>query len=198
MKTILCYGDSNTWGSQGQGARMPHEQQWPHILKKLLGDDFYVVQEGLGGRVAGSFEHDDPAKNGKDSFEVIYRSAAPVDLVIIGLGANDLKTKYGQSAEDIFSNLMWYVAKTEELKGRNYVVVPKIMYVTPANFDADKNYYDADEAVRQELIQKLEASGYPVIILNSMELAGDKLHFTEADHQKIAKLVVEKVKELGL
>ena len=196
MKTILCYGDSNTWGSQGKAQRMPHAQQWPNILATLLGDNFYVVQEGLGGRVAGNFVHGDPAKNGKDSFEVIYRSAAPVDLVIIGLGANDLKKMYGQSADEIFNNLMWYAAEADILKDRNAGVVPKIMYVTPANFDSDKSYYEADETVRQELIEKLLATNYPVVVLNDMELVEDKLHFTEADHQKIARLVAEKVEEI--
>jgi len=196
MKTILCYGDSNTWGSQGQHRRLPHAQQWPNILGSLLGDDFHVVQEGLGGRVAGNFDLEDRARNGKDSFEVIYRSAAPVDLVVIALGGNDLKTKYGQSAADIFDNLMWYPSQMEALKERNDGVMPKVMFVTPANYDSRKDYYEADETIRQELIQKLEASDYPVVVLNGMELVEDKLHFSAADHQKIAKLVEEKVKEL--
>ena len=54
MKTLVCFGDSNTWGyvPGSDGERFPREQRWPVDLQRLLGDDWDVIAEGLGGRTA--------------------------------------------------------------------------------------------------------------------------------------------------
>ena len=51
MKTILCYGDSNTWGynAETQG-RFPPESRWPNVLARELGDGYTIIPEGLNGR----------------------------------------------------------------------------------------------------------------------------------------------------
>ncbi|WP_156120562.1 hypothetical protein [Neosynechococcus sphagnicola] len=51
MKTILCYGDSLTWGFEpGTGNRMPFPQRWPGILQQLLGAKGRIIEEALNGR----------------------------------------------------------------------------------------------------------------------------------------------------
>ena len=50
MKTILCFGDSNTFGTNPSGGRWPREIRWPGRLQQLLGNEFYVIEEGCGGR----------------------------------------------------------------------------------------------------------------------------------------------------
>jgi lysophospholipase L1-like esterase len=60
MKTILCYGDSNTWGYIPlSGERHDHQTRWPMVLWRLLtnGTDwedppYWVVEEGLNGRTS--------------------------------------------------------------------------------------------------------------------------------------------------
>src|SRR6266516_4181770 len=43
--TILCFGDSNTWGyPPGGGERLPRDIRWPGALQRLLG----VVPEHVG------------------------------------------------------------------------------------------------------------------------------------------------------
>jgi lysophospholipase L1-like esterase len=102
MKTILCYGDSNTWGydpvSRG---RYDHTQRWTRILQKLLGDRYHVVEEGQNGRTT---VHDDPVegqKNGMAYLLPCLESHHPVDLVVLMLGTNDLKQRFSQPASDI-------------------------------------------------------------------------------------------------
>ena len=49
MKTILCYGDSNTYGLKSDLlTRYPRDKRWTGILQKRLGEEFYVIEEGLG------------------------------------------------------------------------------------------------------------------------------------------------------
>ena len=97
MKKILIYGDSNTWGDNFfLGKRIDDDKQWANILQKKLESEYKVIQEGLPGRIAGNFDIEEPYKNGKDSFLSIYKSHAPIDILIIALGSNDLQIKYNK------------------------------------------------------------------------------------------------------
>lgn len=52
--TILCFGDSNTFGQRPDtNARYDESVRWPRRLGALLADEtrqYYVIEEGLGGR----------------------------------------------------------------------------------------------------------------------------------------------------
>ena len=102
MKTILCYGDSNTWGyDPATATRFPLEKRWPSVLAKKLGPDFLVIPEGLNGRTT---VWDDPIevdKNGAAYLPPCLQSHKPLDLVIIMLGTNDLKGRFSVGAADI-------------------------------------------------------------------------------------------------
>lgn len=103
MKTILCYGDSNTWGFDPETReRFPEDVRWPGVLRARLGDDYRVIEEGLSGRTT---LWDDPIegvhKNGRTYLRPCLESHSPVDLVMIMLGTNDLKSRFGSSASDI-------------------------------------------------------------------------------------------------
>ena len=89
MKTILCYGDSNTWGLNPETlTRYAPDVRWPGILKQELGSDYAIIEEGLSGRTT---VWDDPLegyKNGKTYLSPCLNSHKPLDLVIIMLGTN--------------------------------------------------------------------------------------------------------------
>lgn len=93
MKTILCYGDSLTWGYSADGSgRHAYEDRWPSVLSAGLGDGFNVVAEGLNGRTTAYDDHlADCDRNGARLLPTILQSHYPLDLVIIMLGANDMK-----------------------------------------------------------------------------------------------------------
>ncbi len=51
IKTVLCYGDSNTWGFDPEtGERFAPDVRWPGLLRRSLGEGYWVIEEGLGGR----------------------------------------------------------------------------------------------------------------------------------------------------
>jgi len=93
MKTILCYGDSLTWGYNPVGpSRHAYEDRWPSVLQARLGEEVRVIAEGLNGRTT-SFDDwvADADRNGARLLPTILATHAPLDLVIIMLGANDMK-----------------------------------------------------------------------------------------------------------
>jgi lysophospholipase L1-like esterase len=94
LKTILCFGDSNTWGwiPGPDGDRYPPEVRWPGVLQERLGDNYRVVEEALNGRMTVWDDPYEPVhdKNGKRHLAVALESHKPIDLVILMLGTNDL------------------------------------------------------------------------------------------------------------
>ncbi len=94
MKTILAYGDSITWGSDPTrgGARHSVSHRWPDVLAGELGAGFTVIAEGLRGRTTAYDEHcADCDRNGARFLPTALYTHAPLDLVILALGTNDLK-----------------------------------------------------------------------------------------------------------
>jgi Lysophospholipase L1 and related esterases len=93
MKSVLCYGDSLTWGYDPQNLdRHPYEDRWPSVLQKALGPSVNVIAEGLNGRTTAYDDHlADAERNGVKLLPSVLESHAPIDLVIIMLGTNDMK-----------------------------------------------------------------------------------------------------------
>lgn len=103
MKQILCFGDSNTWGYDGEsGERLPFTVRWTGRLQKAYeGKDVRIIEEGLCGRTT-VFE--DPFRQGRRGtalLPTLLETHHPVDLVVLMLGTNDCKTIFGASAEVI-------------------------------------------------------------------------------------------------
>ncbi|MGX5722445.1 SGNH/GDSL hydrolase family protein [Shinella zoogloeoides] len=93
MKTVLCYGDSLTWGYNAEALdRHSFEDRWPSVLAKALGPEVTVIAEGLNGRTTAYDDHmADCDRNGARILPTILHSHDPIDLVIILLGTNDMK-----------------------------------------------------------------------------------------------------------
>jgi lysophospholipase L1-like esterase len=102
MPVIVAFGDSNTWGyDPASGGRFPRAQRWPAVLQRELGPDFEVIAEGLNGRTTVHDDPIEPYRCGADALPPCLMSHAPVDLVILALGCNDLKKRFSVSAFDI-------------------------------------------------------------------------------------------------
>jgi len=93
MKTILCYGDSLTWGFNAEIlTRHQYADRWPSVLESGLDGRARLIAEGLNGRTTA---YDDNLagedRNGARVLPTILGTHSPLDLVIIMLGSNDMK-----------------------------------------------------------------------------------------------------------
>lgn len=105
-KTILCFGDSNTWGARPDAdARYPRSIRWPAVLQSLLGDKYEVISEGLCGRTLVALDPEKPQRCGINALQGILESADPIDFLIIMLGTNDVKSTYNLNSEQIAEHL---------------------------------------------------------------------------------------------
>ncbi len=135
MKTILCYGDSNTWGFATvprPDERYAPEERWPGVLARELGPRWTVVAEGLSGRTT---VHPDPVEgpwlDGSAYLMPCLRSHRPLDAVAVMLGTNDLKHRFAVPAVDIaegVGRLLTIVRQSEAGPGGG---APKALVICP-------------------------------------------------------------------
>jgi lysophospholipase L1-like esterase len=172
VKTLVCFGDSNTWGhiAGSGGERFPREQRWPVILQQLLGDDWEVIAEGLGGRTATFERADAEGRNGLPYLLPCLHSHAPVDLVVIFLGTNDVNFMDDDRVARCVARLVEVTRRAE---------VDDVLVVCPPPFDG----HDLEASFREELdCTVVVAPPYPV-------LNGDVEHLDAAGHEALARTV---------
>ncbi len=135
---IICFGDSNTHGyCAATGGRFSEDERWPRLLEKLLGESYLVLEEGLSGRTTC---YNDPIHEGLSGLDYIYpclMSHEPVDLLIIMLGTNDTKERFGSSAACIALGLKRLIAKAIATTDCWRNGHPNILIVTPKNIDKE-------------------------------------------------------------
>nr|WP_325300501.1 GDSL-type esterase/lipase family protein [uncultured Dysosmobacter sp.] len=138
-KHIICLGDSNTHGycadpsdcADPALARFNESERWTCLLQKALGDEYLVIEEGLSGRTT---VFQDPLYEGLDALHYLYpclKSHEPVSLLIIMLGTNDTKERFGVNPFAIGLGMRRLVqkAKTVDCWGPNGT--PNILVVAP-------------------------------------------------------------------
>lgn len=100
--TVLCFGDSNTWGADPEtDSRHAYRDRWTTVLAAELGGEYRVIPEGLNGRTTVLEDPLDQDRAGIRMLPALLQSHKPLNLVIIMLGTNDCKTRFAMSAEEI-------------------------------------------------------------------------------------------------
>lgn len=138
MKRILCYGDSNTYGSNPDGGRWDEHTRWPGLLSDKLGFERYrVIEEGMGGRTTIWDDPIEPNRNGLAALPISLQSHRPLDLVVIALGTNDCKTHLNASPKLIARGAEMLVDAVRTYRYGDGYPVPRILLVSPIHIAAD-------------------------------------------------------------
>lgn len=137
MHTVVCFGDSNTWGCPPYANiaqtpdRIAFDRRWAQVMQRALEQPAVVIEEGLSGRTT---VFDDPIegvhKNGTRTLIPVLETHAPMNLLIIMLGTNDFKEQFAISA---FNSARGALTLIQMVKG-HYALVergPEILVVTP-------------------------------------------------------------------
>lgn len=206
MKTILCYGDSNTWGYDPvTGGRFEREERWPGVLARELGDGYQVIEEGLNGRTTVWDDPIDAYRNGREYLIPCLESHAPLDLVVIALGVNDLKARLGVSASDIADGAGALVETVHKSATGPAGGAPEVLLLGPPPVgelgDSDEMFEGALEKSRG--FSKHYARVADKYGCGLLDLAGlvsvsdlDGVHFEASEHEKIGREVGARAKEM--
>ena len=206
---VLCFGDSNTWGAAPDGSgRWPYDVRWPGVLAATLGEDYTVLESGLGGRTT---VFDDPTsdyRNGKHALPMILQTHMPLDIVVIMLGTNDLKGRFSASAFDIADGARYLlnIALASNAGIDDAAPIPLLVCPPPLAPNVDKIVNSGAFRSMLEKSQELAANYERVatelgvafldagtVIETSMI---DGVHLDENAHRLLAEAVAEKVRAL--
>lgn len=200
MKTVLCFGDSITWGyNPKDGTRYSFEQRWPGILELESEGEIRVVEEALPGRTINTDSPYLPSRNGAKALEMVLETHSPIDIVIIMLGTNDLWLGFDYSASQITTDclsLVWTVQKGQ--CGPDYGA-PEILLISPPSLGKlspfMQLFFKGRVKASKELsaLYKTGAKAAGVKFLDASRhvkaSSSDGVHIDEGEHRKLARAV---------
>jgi len=213
MKVIVCYGDSNTWGYKPEKTppkpgfgRFGYNERWPGILQRLLGKDYKVEEEGLNGRTTAFDDPFNPNLNGMKFLDCCLMINAPLDLLIITLGTNDMKEYFSVSPFHVAMGLEQLILKALSgqygPKGKN----PEILVIAPQPIREDVakkwtgNIFGNGCLEKSRAISKEYQRIAKIYHCHFLDIAGyvenselDGVHLDAANHEKFAQAVYKKI-----
>lgn len=206
MHSILCYGDSNTWGCPPYASitqapeRIPHARRWPNVMGGALPLPVWINEEGLSGRTT---VFDDPIegehKNGLRGIISSIETHAPLELVIMMLGTNDFKEQFRATS---FTSARGMLTLVQAIRG-HFALASKgveILIVTPPSItEAAEPAMWKDSAKRAVdhayyLSQVAERTGCFHFDSNSViEVGEDGVHIDAASHEVLGRALAPEV-----
>lgn len=204
MKTVLCFGDSNTFGyiPGSGGLQYAADVRYPGVLRRLLGDDFSVAEDGLSGRTTVFDKDDLPGRKGLDYIEDSVRDAN-ADILLILLGTNDCKAQFEANAKTIADGM-------EALADIAKSVNPDIKIIFAAPFPIGRealvlaDYYNefsitTSHELAGEYDARAKMNGYGFADAGKVVTADplDGEHTTPEGHRALAELFAEKIREVA-
>lgn len=207
MKTVLCYGDSNTYGyDPATGGRYDADTRWPCVLGRILGDGYEVVEEGCNGRTTVFDDPNDDWKVGLDYIKGIVCSHRPVDILVIMLGSNDMKICYNASCSTISEGMRAVVKAAVDTLVYKQKYAPEVIIVSPPEITEDvingpfAGSFDEACCEKSRNLAKYYlsvASDLGVGFLNAAEYIRpskkDGLHLTADAHKCLAEAVASMI-----
>ena len=204
MKTILCYGDSNTWGCSDAGPfRYGLHSRWPGVLQDELGPDYYVIEEGLPGRTTVLDDPYEDWKNGLLYLRPCLDSHNP-DIVLILLGTNDLKRRFDIGAWDIAQGAAKLVQTARSMPVTLSHSAPEVCLLAPPPVLEIGPYSTMFEGAAPksrklpELYRQVAAdAGVHFFDASSVVAPSptEGLHWREEDHKKLGKALTKFVRD---
>lgn len=207
MKHILCFGDSNLFGTNPSGGRWPLEVRWTGLLSNALGEGYRIIEEGLGGRTT---VFDDPLeenRNGSKQLPIMLHSHRPLDLVIISLGTNDCKTMFNADARIIAKALEKLALMVKNYPYGEYYPIPQVLVISPihtgdhvedsvfASFDHTSHLLSKSLAPAIKSMAKKNNLLFLDASLFAQSSTIDQLHMDREGHASLAKAIFPLVLE---
>lgn len=199
MKTILCYGDSNTYGyNPSNNGRYQKKDRWVSILQEKLGKDYEVIPEGLNGRTTAYDRPDGAYQNGLPYLQACLRTHHPLDYVVFMLGTNDCANFMNLTSKDIQLGMEKLINVTiDEVKLMQENECKIVVVVPAAISDNYKNSFfafqlDEDSYKKSRELVKLYkdlCDKYDCLYLDCSDLQveeSDGEHLTLESHKQLA------------
>ncbi|MGN8859839.1 GDSL-type esterase/lipase family protein, partial [Catenibacterium mitsuokai] len=170
---IVCYGDSNTYGFNPlDGGR--YEINWVDIVRENYKDDF-VVNAGLNGRLAEPRQF---------LYDVTLRQYAPIGLLIIMLGTNNV---------DHLEPIDHIKVGLHVMLRRALSKAEHILLLAPPYLRNDEERYQRSKELNKKLKVLADSFHADFIDVEDVitELSFDGIHLTQKGHEQLGKTIVD-------
>lgn len=210
-RRILCFGDSNTWGFDGRdGGRFDEDTRWTGLLQKALGPAYTIIEEGQNSRTILA---EDPILGDKIGGRYILpclESQRPLDLLILMLGTNDLKARFGLTAYNICQAMDTFLRRVRSTVDYDPLLQGmKILLLAPPHLgegiltaEGCENFRGAVGLQHSKELAALYrplAEKYGCAFLDAAQFAAaappDYIHMDAENHARLAKALAERIPE---
>lgn len=209
-RSVLCFGDSNTHGTPpvphlGASGRYDRQTRWPAVMAGHLGADWHVVEEGHPGRTT---VHDDPIegahRNGIAVLPSMLESHKPIDVVILMLGTNDLKSRFSVNPTDIALSLERLIGVIRSFACGPNTTNPGILLVAPPpiiEVGCLAEMFEGGQAKSHGLAASIAAAAAraKVSFLDAGAYIAvspiDGIHYDELAHSTLALVLAQAIRE---
>ena len=205
MRTILCFGDSNTYGYRPDtGERYAEDTRWTGILREKLKDrKIEVIEEGLVGRTTVFEDSIRPGRKGIDYLVPLLETHAPVDQLVLMLGTNDCKSIYKASPEVIGLGIERLIKGARAFNPKLEILLISPIYlgddVWKEEYDPEFDQESVQTSKKLKDIYKKMAKKYDCQFLAASDVAApsivDQEHLNEEGHRALANAVLQKIIE---
>ncbi len=195
-RTILCFGDSNTYGYDPRslfGDRYPADIRWTGILSAA---GFDVINAGMNGR---TIPDSLPAFR---QFEKKLDELPQDGCVLLMLGTNDLLLQGRPSAEAVAARMKAFLESEEERRqisrmGNRFVLLsPPALREGSWVLGADQIRESRKLGECYRKIAKLFEFSFADMTTEDLPLCFDGVHLSEEGHRRVAEKVIEALEKL--
>lgn len=211
MRSVLCYGDSNTYGqttADRPADRFGPTERWPSVMQKHLGANWVVIEEGLSGRTT---VNDDPIegayRNGRTYLTPCLLSHRPLDAIILMLGTNDLKIRFNKPASEIAMGVRALIEDIGSLDAGCDGRMPEVLLVSPPPVLKDlrgwepvfAGAYEKSHALAAEYEKVADAMEVHFFDAGSVVSSGtdDGFHLDLEGHAKLGDALAAQIELIG-
>ena len=193
---ILCYGDSNTYGlTTDWKGRLPRSVRWPGRLQMLLGEEHWVVEDGLIGRTCAIPDHHRYGRSAMDFLPVALECHAPLDYLILAFGTNDCKAEKVRTVQEAAQGMENLVRLAQRLAPDTRILIVAAAPLRAQVLTVDPDFDALSVEISAQLWREYQkiAERYGCLFLNAGDAAmtsdADGEHLDEQGHAALAEAV---------
>ncbi len=194
LTRLMVFGDSNAYRPENG------RDCWPAMLQRLSGKTLRVINESYDGRTT---RYDTGPCNGLNVLEKKIRRAGPLDWVIIALGTNDVKSKYGPpDAVEVVEGIEKIIATVKTVDAHVIPILlspPPLGHVTTGDLAGAQDRIPplAVEYFRCAVTQNIPIIDLSLTVDTDVDLESDCVHLNAQGRKKVAEIVWKNLQEIS-
>ena len=198
MKTILCYGDSNTFGFNPEDySRYDKNTRWTGVLQSNLGDKYKVINEGANNRNGFVTNPQGDLYSAQKHYPELISNSENIDIIILAIGTNDLQFLYNANSDD-FEHGLENLISISKNKTNDIILIPPVILSDNILNGFFKTQFDKTSILKSQTVGEIyyklaKIHNCRIFDINKFTKPSetDGLHYSKESHKLIADNLTE-------